>query len=116
MGVRKAKYRLEKWKVKTYDAKGKKLRPETEEKMRRAFAHQEKLENAIKKLLGDIGVPTWQNTTYLNIARKIDGLKRHYSEDELKKQTDTVMAKWLEQKLDKTLLEKIKNRVLGPKF
>jgi len=35
MGVRKAKYRLEKWKIKTYDAKGKKVSPETEEKMRR---------------------------------------------------------------------------------
>jgi hypothetical protein len=116
MGVRKAKYRLEKWKVKTYDAKGKKLSPETEEKMRRAFAHQEKLENTIKQLLGKIGVPTWQNTSYLNVARKIDALKRHYSEDELKKQTDTIMAKGLEQKLDKTTLEKIKNRVLGPKF
>jgi hypothetical protein len=55
MGVRKAKYRLEKWKVK-YEAKGKKLSPETEERMRRAFTHQEKLEIAIKAILDKIGV------------------------------------------------------------
>jgi hypothetical protein len=65
--VRKAKYRLEKWKVKKYDSKGKKLRPvestlsgdpnrETEEKRRRAFSQQENLEIAIKGILDNIGV------------------------------------------------------------
>ena len=116
MGVRKAKYRLEKWKIKTYDAKGKKVSPETEEKMRRAFVHQEKLENAIKRILDNIGVSTTTYVPYINFGREIFGIKRRYSEDELNKRIETVMAKWLDRKLDKTILENIKNRVLEGKF
>ncbi|MDH5186605.1 MAG: hypothetical protein OEZ20_02645 [candidate division WOR-3 bacterium] len=67
MGVREAKYRIAKWRVKKYEAKGKKLSPvestlsgdpnrETEEKVKIAFTKQVELENAIKDILGEIGV------------------------------------------------------------
>ena len=116
MGVRKAKYRLEKWKIKTYDAKGKKLSPETEAKMSKAFAQQENLEIAIKRILDNIGVSTTTYLSYISFGREIFGIKRRYSGDELNQRTETVMAKWLNRKLDKTILEKIKNRVLEMNF
>ena len=56
MGVRKVKYRLEKWRVKKYEAKGKKLCPATEEKMRIAFTQLDALEIAIKRIRDNIGV------------------------------------------------------------
>jgi uncharacterized membrane protein len=116
MGVRGAKYRLAKWKVKKYEAKGKKLSPETEAKMSKAFAQQENLEIAVKQILDTIGVPTWSYAAYINFGREIFGIKRRYAGDELDKRIETVMTKWLERKLDKTILEKIKNRVLEMNF
>jgi hypothetical protein len=116
MGVRKAKYRLEKWKVKTYDAKGKKLSPETEAKMSKAFAQQEKLEIAVKQILDNIGISTTFYGAYINVGREIFGIKRRFSGDELSQRIESVMAKWLDRKLDKTILEKIKKRVLEMNF
>ena len=115
MGVRKAKYRLAKWKAK-YETKGKKLRPATEERIGRTFAQHEHLEIAIKQILDTIGISTTTYLAYMNVGREIFGIKRRYSGDELKKRIESVMAKWLERKLDKSILEKIKNRVLEGNF
>jgi len=59
MGVRKAQFRLAKWKAKyelSSKAKGKKLSPETEAKMSKVFTQQVALETAIKMILDKIGV------------------------------------------------------------
>jgi len=116
MGVRKAKYRLEKWRVKKYDSKGKKLSPATEAKMSKVFNQQVALETAIKMILDQIGISTTMYVPYLSVGMEISGLTRRYSGDELNKRIETVMAKWLGRKLDKTILEKIKICVLERKF
>ena len=116
MGVRKAKYRLEKWKVKTYDAKGKKLSPETEARMSKAFVQQEQLEIAIKQILDTTGISTTFYGAYISFGKEIFGKKRRYTGNELNQQIETVMTKWLDLKLDKKILENIKNRVLEMNF
>ena len=115
MGVREAKYRIAKWKAK-YEAKGKKLSPEIEEKTKIAFTKQVALENAIKGILDQIGVSTTMYVSYLNVGHEINGLTRRYSGDELNKRIESVMAKWLGRKLDNAILEKIKKCVLDRKF
>jgi len=93
------------------------LSPATEEKMRTAFTKQVELENAIKDVIGNAGVPTYMNISYLNFSREIAGLHRHYSGDELNQRLESVMAKWLERKLDKTILGKNKkSRAWTPCF
>jgi hypothetical protein len=116
MGVREAKYRIAKWRVKKYEAKGKKLSPETEEKMRIAFTKLEALETAIKGILDNIGVSTTMYLSYISFGKEIFGLNRRYSGDELNKRIESVMAKWLGRKLDNAILEKIKKCVLERKF
>jgi hypothetical protein len=116
MGVRKAKYRLAKWRVKKYETKGKKLSPATEEKMRAAFTKLVALENAIKGILDQIGVSTTMYVSYITFGKEIFGLNRRYSGGELNKRIESVTAKWLERKLDNALLEKIKKCVLDRKF
>ena len=108
MGVREAKYRLEKWRIKKYESKGKKLSPETEAKMSKVFTQQVALETTIKMILDKIGVSTTTYGAYIGFGREIYGLRRRHSGDELNKRTETVMAKWLDRKLDKTILGKIK--------
>ena len=116
MGVREAKYRIAKWRVK-YEtgskAKRRKLSPETEEKMKTAFTKLVALENAIKDILSETGVSIAMIVPYLNFGREIYGLTRRHSGDELNMAVESVMAKWLGRKLDKAILEKIKKRVLG---
>jgi len=116
MGVRKAKYRLEKWRVKKYDSKGKKISPETEAKMSKAFTQQENLEIAIKQILDTTGISTTFYGAYISFSKEIFGKKRRYSGNELNQHIESVMTKWLERKLDKTILEKIKKCVLEGKF
>ncbi|MDH5185943.1 MAG: hypothetical protein OEZ20_01280 [candidate division WOR-3 bacterium] len=116
MGVREAKYRLEKWRIKKYESKGKKLSPETEAKMSKVFTQQVALETTIKMILDKIGVSTTMYVPYLSVGMEINGLTRRYSGDELNKRIESVMAKWLGRKLDKTILEKIKKCVLDRKF
>jgi hypothetical protein len=116
MGVRKAKYRLAKWRIKKYESKGKKLSPETEEKMRIAFTKLVALENAIKGILDKIGVSTTMYVSYITFGKEIFGLSRRHSGDELNKRIESVMAKWLGRKLDNGILEKIKKCVLDRKF
>jgi hypothetical protein len=116
MGVREAKYRIAKWKAKyETSSKGKrrKLRPETEEKIKIAFTKLVALENALKDILNETGVSTTMYVPYLSFGREINGLTRRHSGDELNKAIESVMAKWLGRKLDKAILEKIKKRVLG---
>jgi hypothetical protein len=115
MGVRKAKFRLAKWKAK-YESKGKKLRPVTEERMGRTFAQHEQLEIAIKQILDTTGISTTYYGAYISFGKEIFGKKRRYSGNELNQHIETVMEKWLARKLDKTILEKIKNRVLEMNF
>ncbi|MEO0115472.1 MAG: hypothetical protein ABIK93_08380 [candidate division WOR-3 bacterium] len=70
----------------------------------------------MKEILGKFGVPTWQNLSYLNFARKLDKFTRRYSDNELKKQIELAMAQGLKLNLDKTILEKIKDCILRQKF
>jgi hypothetical protein len=112
MGVREAKYRTAKWRVKKYETKGKKVSPETEEKTKAAFTKLVVLENAIKDILSKTAMPTYMNISYLNFGREIYGLTRRHSGEELNSKIDGVMTKWLARQLDKAILEKIKKCAL----
>jgi len=84
--------------------------------MSKAFAQQEQLEIAIKQILDTTDISTTYYGAYIGFGKEIFGKKRRYSGDELSQPIESVMTKWLDRKLDKTILEKNKNRVLEMNF
>jgi len=56
-----------------------KMKPMMKKRLAKEFRALEQLENAIKRVMGETGLPTWHNVPYLNFGRSIYGLrKRHY--------------------------------------
>ncbi|MCX7785276.1 MAG: hypothetical protein N2201_03470 [candidate division WOR-3 bacterium] len=82
------------------------------EQLSQEFANLEKLENAVKKIMGESGLPTWHNVPYLNFARQLYRLLRKHSGKTLKTEIKILTKTWQQRQLKKQLLVKIRNAII----
>ena len=109
--------RIEKW-DKNYNAESvghlqMRLKPMMKEQLLVEFKALEQLENAVKKIMGESGLPTWHNIPYLNFARQIYRLNKHYSGNMLKHEIALLMQLSRQKQLKYRLLRKIRDAVLA---
>lgn len=70
-----------------------------------------RIENAVKKIMGESGLPTWHNVPYHNFARKLHSLYTRFTGKTLINAV-TLEIRLAEMiRLDRDLLEKIKQAV-----
>ena len=62
-------------------------------------------------VLGETGIPTWQNPPYLNFSREIYRLAKRFSGNQLRKMADAAMVKWVFLDLEQPILEEIRNTI-----
>ena len=77
------------------------------------FKALEQLENAVKEIMGESGLPTWHNIPYLNFARQVYRLKKRYEGKSLKQSIALVMDLSRQKQLKYRLLIKIRDTVLA---
>jgi len=75
------------------------------------FEIQEKLENIVKKIMGESGLPTWHNIPYHNFARKLYKLCTRCSGKTLKQETALLVSLSQQNQLKFRLLIKIRNAI-----
>ncbi len=82
------------------------------EQLAKEFTNLEKLENAVKKIMAESGLPTWHNVAYLNFARQLYRLLRKHSGKTLKTEIKILMKIWQQRQLKRNLLAKIRNAII----
>lgn len=90
-----------------------KLKPMMKERLASEFKALEQLENAVKKIMGESGLPTWHNIPYLNFGRSIYGLRKRHFGNALKREIDIRMMMARQKLLKKSILVKIRDAVVG---
>jgi hypothetical protein len=115
MLVKDGERRFNRWKMK-YDLvkKGQPIRQlsaESEQKLKKQYVAMAKVENEIKKILGDAGVSTILNFSYLAFAREVYGFTRRYTSKKLQTEIDFAIWKWKTRQLNEELLGKIRDKV-----
>jgi hypothetical protein len=110
--VKDPKTRIQKW-LKNYHEPNSKKRQYVTSQVAYEFNLQAKLERTIKEILNKTNIPTIFNIPYLNFARKLLSLKRHYLNHQLKTEINFIMTKALHQGLDKKVLKKIQKAVMS---
>lgn len=84
-----------------------------QERLAQEFIALERLENAVKQIMGESALPTWHNIPYLNFARQLYGLRRRYQGKALKREIAIRMMMAQKKLLKKRLLVKIRDTVLS---
>jgi len=90
-----------------------KLKPMMKKRLAKEFRALEQLENEIKKIMGETGLPTWHNVPYLNFGRSIYGLRKRHIGNALLQEIAIRLAMAQQKLLKKTILIKIRDAVLG---
>jgi hypothetical protein len=88
------------------------LKPMMKERMAKEFEIQEMIENEVKKIMGESGLPTWHNIPYLNFGRQVYKVNRHsYGKTQINELALLMKLAQMKQ-LDKRILVKIRDKVL----
>ena len=108
--------RIKKW-DKNYNAESASRRQmlwkqKMKEQLAVEFEAAERLENAVKKIMGESGLPTWHNIPYLNFARQIYKLNRHYGGKTLKREIALLVRLSRQKQLKYRLLIEIRDTIL----
>ncbi len=90
-----------------------KLKPMMRERLANEFKALEQLENAVKKIMGESGLPTWHNLAYLNFGRQIYGLRKRHIGGTLQREIDLRITLAQQKLLKKSILLKIRDAVLS---
>lgn len=110
--------RIKKW-SKNYGAycarsrRLRKLKPMMRAQLAVEYKALEQLENAVKLIMGESGLPTWHNIAYLNFGRQVYRLKKRFSGNMLKREIDLLIMMARQKLLKKSILVKIRDTVLG---
>jgi hypothetical protein len=88
------------------------LKPMMKERLRAEFKIQEMLENEVKKIMGESGLPTWHNIPYLNFGRQVYKVNRRTVGMTRTKELALLMKLAQMKQLQKRLLIKIRNKVV----
>jgi hypothetical protein len=81
------------------------------EQMAVEFANAEILENAVKKIMGESGLPTWHNIPYLNFGRQVYKLYRRFGGQTLKNEVALLIRLSQKKQLKYRLLIKIRDAI-----
>jgi hypothetical protein len=75
------------------------------------FEAAERLENAVKRIMGESGLPTWHNIPYLNFGRQVYSRCCRFSGLMLKNQIALLMQLAQQNQLKHRILVKIRNAI-----
>jgi hypothetical protein len=76
------------------------------------FQIQEMIENEVKKIMGESGLPTWHNIPYLNFGRKVFKINRKYFGLSKKSALDLEVKLAIMNGLQRPMLLKIRRKIL----
>lgn len=113
--VRNALRRIQKWDKKLAgDVLSKRvetLKPMMFSQIEAEFPTLVQVETKVKTVIGEFGIPTWQNPAYLNFSREIYKLVKRFCGRQLLLMTNAVMIKWLTLDLRQDILEAIRTTI-----
>ena len=113
--VRNALRRIQKWDKKLAgDVLSKRvgeMKPMMFSQIEAEFPTIVQMETKVKTVLGEFGIPTWQNPPYLNFSREVYKLTKRFSSNQLRKMANASMVKWLALDLEQNILEEIRNTI-----
>ena len=115
MAVRPANLRISKWIAKMQGealsvVTGRQKESMTEQ-IQQEFPRLETLENEIKVILGEAGLATILNPSYLNFGRQVYKSCRKFSGGQLLYNADVLLNRWVGEGLDRDILERVRNTV-----
>jgi hypothetical protein len=87
------------------------LKPMMKERLEAVFKIQEMLENKVKKIMGESGLPTWHNIPYLNFGRQVYKARRRYVGRMRTREIALLMKLAQMKQLQKPLLIKIRRAI-----
>lgn len=90
-----------------------KMKPMMRKRLAKEFIALEHLENEVKKIMGETGLPTWHNVPYLNFGRSIYGLRKKHFGNALIQEINIRMMMARQKLLKKNILKKILDVVLA---
>jgi hypothetical protein len=115
MAVRNCLRRIQKWDKKlTGDVLSKRveeLKPMMMSQIEAEIPSLVEVEDRVKTILGEVGIQTWHNPSYLNFSREVYKLTNRFCSNQLRKAVNAVMAKWLARDLEQAILEEIRNTI-----
>ena len=115
MSVRSALRRIEKWDVKlagdVLSERVATLKPMMKSQIEAEFPALVEVENEVKVILGDVGISSSLNPPYLNFARETYRLSKRLLGNQLLREVNAAMAKWIARGFDQDILERIRNTV-----
>jgi hypothetical protein len=113
--VRNALRRIQKWDKKlagdVLSKRVEEMKPMMFSQIEAEFPTIVQVETKVKTVLGEYGIPTWQNPPYLNFSREVYKLAKHFCGNQLRRMTNAVMVKWLALDLEQDILEQIRNTI-----
>jgi len=113
--VRNALRRIQKWDKKlagdVLSKRVEELKPMMFSQIEAEFPTIVQVETKVKTVLGEAGIPTWQNPPYLNYSREIYKLTKRFTSNQLRKMADAVIVKWVFLDLQQPILEQIRNTI-----
>ncbi len=87
-------------------------KPIMRERLAKEFQIQEMIENEVKKIMGETGLPTWHNIPYLNFGRKVFKIHRKYFSLTEKSALDLEVKLAVMNGLQKPILLKIRRKII----
>ena len=113
--VRNALRRIQKWDKKlagdVLSKRVEELKPMMFSQIEAEFPTIVQVETKVKTVLGEFGIPTWQNPPYLNFSREIYKLTKRFTSNQLRKMAEAAMVKWVYLDLEQPILEEIRNTI-----
>jgi hypothetical protein len=113
--VRNALRRIQKWDKKlagdVLSKRVEELKPMMFSQIEAEFPTIVQVETKVKTVLGETGIPSWQNPPYLNFSREVYKFTKHFSGNQLRKMADAAMVKWVFLDLDQAILEEIRDTI-----
>jgi hypothetical protein len=83
------------------------MKPMMKKRLAKEFKAIEQLENAIKRIMGETGLPTWHNVPYPNFGRSIYGLRKRHVGNALWNEIAIRFAMAQQNLLKKSILKRI---------
>lgn len=115
--VRNALRRIQKWDKKlsgdVLSERVATLKPLMFSQIEAEFPTLVEVETKVKTVLGDAGIPTWQNPAYLNFGRELYKLTKRFSGKQLLKMAEAAMVKWVYLDLAQPILERIRDTIFA---
>ncbi|MEO0069935.1 MAG: hypothetical protein ABIK18_03985, partial [candidate division WOR-3 bacterium] len=89
------------------------LKPMMFSQVEAEFPKLVEVEEKVKTVLGEFGIPSWQNPPYLNYSRALYKLSKRFCGNQLRKMANVALVKWQALDLAKDILEAIRDTVFS---